>query len=323
MEEKSDSNMENKFIGTMIGLAVGDALGAPFEFMSYDKLAKLDNEKIFEAASKAGELRYTDDTLMAIALAKSIVKNKKFDPAIAAEEYYKWYLSGDLRAIGVTTNRALSKYGKLRNWRECGIVSSYAAGNGIAMRIAPLALYDYNVSIKKLYEDVRRDSIITHYNEEAITGAFAVALAIKKILNGVEKIILLDEIITTLEEFGIKNTVFLNLNKANELLDSGVTFGERVIAEIGNSGYVAECVPLAIYLFMESDNFEKTVYSAIKSGVDADTHAAIAGAIAGCYYGLEGIPCRYIDILENKNVIIDLAKGIYNITKISNNKIKK
>jgi len=201
-------DIEDKFIGTLVGLAVGDALGAPFEFMHYKRLLKLKNEEIFKTAAEDGLLRYTDDTLMAIALARAIVDAKKFDPSAVAEEYYKWYLSGDLRGIGITVNRALANYGKTRNWKECGILDKFAAGNGTAMRVAPLALYNYKASLRKLYEEVRYDSIITHYNEEAITGAFVVALAIKQILEGARKEDILDKLIGTLESFGIKNAVF-------------------------------------------------------------------------------------------------------------------
>lgn len=309
-------DIEDKFIGTLVGLAVGDALGAPFEFMHYKRLLKLKNEEIFKTAAEDGLLRYTDDTLMAIALARAIVDAKKFDPSAVAEEYYKWYLSGDLRGIGITVNRALANYGKTRNWKECGILDKFAAGNGTAMRVAPLALYNYKASLRKLYEEVRYDSIITHYNEEAITGAFVVALAIKQILEGARKEDILDKLIGTLESFGIKNAVFDKLNVVSDLLLSGVSFGEEVIEKIGNSGYVAESVPLAIYLFLESDNFEDTVYKAVKSGRDADTHAAIAGSIAGCYYGFNVIPKKYVDILEERDYLIILAKSIYELSHL-------
>jgi len=108
----------------------------------------------------------------------------------------------------------------------------------------------------------------------------------------------------------------IKLNVVSDLLLSGVSFGEEVIEKIGNSGYVAESVPLAIYLFLESDNFEDTVYKAVKSGRDADTHAAIAGSIAGCYYGFNAIPKKYVDILEERDYLIILAKSIYELSHL-------
>ncbi|MGQ4891263.1 MAG: ADP-ribosylglycohydrolase family protein [Candidatus Njordarchaeia archaeon] len=305
------------FVGSLIGLAVGDALGAPFEFKKHEFTLTLGDKEIFEEASKNGLLRFTDDTLMMMALARSIIDAGGFDPLVAAEEYYRWYLSGDWRGIGITVSRALSSYGEKRIWWACGVIDKYAAGNGTAMRIAPLALYDYRASLRRLYMDVRDDSVITHFNEEAISGAFAVALAIKYILGGVDKEELLERILDVFELFGIRNNVYEKLRLVGDLLRSGISFSEEIILKIGNSGYVAESVPLAVFIFLASDSFEETVLRAVKSGEDTDTHAAIAGAIAGAYYGYSGIPRKYAEILEERETIVELARNLYKLANVN------
>ena len=303
----------DRFLGSLLGLAIGDALGAPFEFNKIDKTRNLDMDEIYSTAVKGGLLRYTDDTLMAMYLAEAIIEAGGFDPSIVAEKYYEWYLSGDLRGIGVTTREALRRYGVTRDWRKSGVIRVLAAGNGCAMRVAPIALSGFNKDIGDLYGYVRQDCVITHYNEEAISGAFAVAIAIKGILNGIDKDKVVDEILATFNLFGIKNTVYENLEKTRELIKVNQTDVGEVNYKIGNTGYVAHSVPVAVWAFSIADSYEEAVKLAINVGEDTDTHAAIAGAIAGSFYGLKNIPAIYIEKIENREKLIQLGKNLYEI----------
>ena len=303
----------DKFLGTLMGLAIGDALGAPFEFEKINETKNLDMDKIYSEAVKGGLLRYTDDTLMAMHLAEAIIEAGGFNPSVVAEKYYEWYLSGDLRGIGITTRRALEQYGVTRDWRKSGVIDKFAAGNGCAMRVAPIALYCFNRDIRELYGYVRDDCVITHCNEEAISGAFAVAIAIRSILNGMDKSKIFDEILATFDLFGIKNTVYENLEKARELIKKNQTNVEEIAIKIGNSGYVAHSVPVAFWAFSISNSYEEAVKLAINVGVDTDTHAAIAGALAGSFYGLKSIPAIYVEKIENREKLKQLGKKLYEI----------
>ncbi len=305
----------NRFKGSLLGLAIGDSLGAPFEFLSHRSVANLSIDDIFEGALKVnnGVLRYTDDTLMAIHLAEAIVSRGEFDPRIVAESYYRWFLSGDLRGIGSTTRRALERYSRLRDWRKSGVIDVFAAGNCCAMRVAPIALYAYNMSLRELYEYVRSDCIITHYNEEAVTGALAVAIAIREAIKGKKRETVVDNVIAILEKLGLKNIIFANLVKAKQLVETEETNTTIAVKELGNTGYAAHSVPIAMWAYATAKTFEETVQKAVNAGVDADTHAAIAGAIKGAELGVKYIPDKYTQILENREHIENLAEKLYQL----------
>ncbi len=309
------SEMLDKFKGSLLGLAIGDSLGAPFEFLPHYVVVNLSIEEIYKKALEEnnGILKYTDDTLMAIHLAETIVNNEGFNPSEIAESYYRWYLSGNLRGIGLTTRKALERYARLRDWRKSGIIDVFAAGNGCAMRVAPIALYAHNDSLRELYEYVRSDCIITHYNEEAVTGSLAVAVAIKEAISGGKKINVVNEVISTLEKLGLKNTVYVNLLKAKQLVETEEINTTKAVEEIGNTGYVAHSAPIAIWSYATTETFEEAIQKAVNAGEDADTHAAITGAIKGAETGAKEIPEKYKQKLENKDHIISLAEELHQI----------
>ena len=119
-------DLGSKFRGTLLGVAVGDALGATYEGASYKSTMGLLPKSILQTALIYGEgkLRYTDDTLMTIALAKSILEAGEFNPELAMQKYYEWYLTGDLRGIGITTNKALHNYHITKDWKNSGEIEN-------------------------------------------------------------------------------------------------------------------------------------------------------------------------------------------------------
>ena len=302
--------MLDKFRGCLLGLALGDALGAPYEGMTGPII--FDLEKVLSS----GTLSFTDDTMMALCIARSIIAKKCFDPKDIAENYLKWFLSGDLRGIGITVYKALSNYLRSRDWKACGIIDFWAAGNGVAMRVAPIALYDIYSTEHVLYEHVRLDGWITHKNELAISGAFAVALAIRKAADGGKKEDVLTYVKTKLEEFGIINRVYDSIMKVIDLLDKNVADHEA-FKILGTSGYVVHTVSSALFAFMHYDNYMDSVVSVIKAGDDTDTNAAVTGAIAGIYYGYNQLPSHLIERLEDYQDILRITDHLYDIVKKS------
>ncbi len=298
--------MRSRFRGCLLGLALGDALGAPYE----GSLGLIDFD--LNAILSLSKLRYTDDTIMALCIAKSLISKRKFDPSDIAENYLKWFLSGNLRGIGMTVYKALSNYAKSRNWKSCGIIDFWAAGNGVAMRVAPIALFDINASEEVLYEHVRLDGWITHKNELAISGAFTVALAIRAAIKGYRKEKLIDYVKSQLENFGILNRVYDALLKAIELYGKK-TNEISAFKALGTTGYVVHTIGSAIYAFLIRDNFMDTISILIRAGGDTDTNAAVAGAIAGAYYGYENLPMNLLRRLENFENILEMADKLYDI----------
>ncbi len=302
-------NTRDRSIGCLIGLAVGDALGSRLEGYTPKavKRSSLETPEFLDELWRWSQGRWTDDTKMAIALAESIVSAGGFNPKQAAKKYLEWYESGDLRGIGNITQQSLSNLKAGASWKDSGIKADWAAGNGTAMRIAPIGLLDMN-NLEKLRQDARDDAVITHNNHEAISGSLAVAFAVARLATGD---INLDHLISSTVDFVEPSDVILRLEVAQRLLEQG-TPAEYALADIGTSGYVVETVASSFFCFISSpDSYETAVYNAIRGGNDTDTTAAITGALSGAYLGFEGIPLKWREEVEGASLIEELANSIY------------
>ena len=149
-------------------------------------------------------------------------------------------------------------------------------------------------------------------NELAISGAFATALMILFSLKFENKVKVVDNTIHVLKMFGIQNLVLDALIKAREMYKDGLDIFEGII-KIGNSGFVVHTVGVSAFSFLKNENYLNSVLPLIKSGGDADTNAAVTGAITGAFYGIDSIPSELIDKLEDGKKILRYANELYEI----------
>lgn len=302
----------DKFRGCLVGLAVGDALGMPFEgWRPHWIKAKVGEGPLgfLPARKRALEAgMWTDDTKMALALARSIVRGGGvFSPAAAAREYLAWFRSGDLRGIGGATLESLTRVERGISWEESGKTGAWAAGNGTAMRAAPIGLIDCT-DMKRLAADSRADAIITHNNPEAIAGSRAVNFIVARGVTSRKTIsaAIIDETI----EFIGPCRVAERLQKAKGLLKERAA-DETALSKIGSGGYVVETVAAAVYCVLRHNrDFGAAVSAAVRAGGDTDTTAAVAGAISGAWLGYEKIPGSLRERVEDSEKIAALAKKI-------------
>jgi ADP-ribosylglycohydrolase len=291
---------------TLTGLAIGDALGVPFETHHFTSQTLMDwggnfvdskglNDR--QPERLAGE--WTDDTQMALCVAKSLVECSVYSPVHAAATYVEWYKSGDHRGIGKTTIEAMGRLIQGHHWNSSGVLHSQ--GNGTAMRIAPLGLF-YRKSMLTICDMARIDACITHRSEEAQEGSVAVALAVGLLA---QKIVEKGEILTPIMHLMHSSGPTLTLVESR-LSELEVFFREpRDLTAVmtwafdkGTGAVVSQTVPAAFLCFMATKNFKDAVELAVRLGGDTDTIAAITGAIAGTYYGTEQVT-PYVPQLEN------------------------
>jgi ADP-ribosyl-[dinitrogen reductase] hydrolase len=296
-------------IATLVGCAIGDALGNPFEM----KPAASPSLKSWDGLFKAGGTfwvgepgQYTDDTLMSIALATSLVEKQGFDPEHVALQYLAWYESGNTRGIGGTTAGAMVNLKFGATWQESGLTLTPdglpTGGNGTAMRASPIGIYYHN-DLETLLKSAVADASITHNSHEPKIGSAAVALGAAFLANRTHSQVgVLEEVKDIVADSIVKDKLVLALTHIQNGTDAA-----QALAEIGTNGYVPETVGAAFYCFGTTDNFKDAVIMAVKGGGDTDTTAAIVGALAGTYYGLEGIPSEYKDQVENFQLLQDLT----------------
>ena len=296
----------------LTGLAVGDALGMPFEMESplSENLSNWTGEyrnsgrNAINHKLKPGQ--FTDDTQMSIALAEALLEKNYYDMSVAAKKYLAWFTSGDCRGIGTTTRIAMMNIAQGRDLDSCGVEG--AEGNGTAMRAAPLGAHQTK-GVERLRAAAfwgQMDASVTHRSTEAFEGSAAIAVATSHLCSGGRK----DALLPTVLEHVRTSQVRVGIETLHRALRRGDTMEDflktREWLLSGVSGHVVQTVPAAFTIFAYSDNFSETVRNAVSLGGDTDTVAAIAGALAGSYYGIEGIPETLLLPLERAAYLRDL-----------------
>jgi ADP-ribosylglycohydrolase len=300
--------IEDRFYGALLGLAVGDALGAPVEFKPPGSF-----EPVTDFASggphnlKTGE--WTDDTSLALCSAESLINCQGFDAQHQMQNFLKWYQEGYLSVngtcfdIGNTTREALEDYEKTGN-PYSGPSHEMSAGNGSLMRIAPIALF-YFSDTQEALEFARLSSSTTHQHPLAIQSCQYLTGLISGALQGVSKEKLLSSDYSPLKNYWEENPMQEELREVFE-----GSFKTKNPPEIRGRGYVVKSLEAALWAFYNSTNFKEGALLAVNLGEDADTTGAIYGQLAGAYYARSGIPDKWINNLAQKEMIEKLVEGL-------------
>jgi ADP-ribosylglycohydrolase len=310
-------NLLDKFKGTLVGCAVGDALGAPVEGMSAEAISAEYGRVEDFLDERFGAGRVTDDTQMTVALAQSIIEIGRFDTEHAAFKFGRWIEFSDkgikeARGAGLASATASRRLYQGASPLESGVPS---AGCGAAMRASPVALRYASDEIGLRRASIEQ-ALITHTDPQAVAGAAAVAFAISVGIKDVGELEVAGLARDTAKWVtGIDADVASKIAGLTDYLDSST---EVCLAYTGNGGYVMETVPAALLSFLRSPyNFEETVVSAVNAGGDADSIGAIAGAISGAFNGLARIPARWREGVEGRAYLESLATKLFTLTPLA------
>lgn len=294
----------------LLGTAIGDALGVPFETFLINNPLLLEWDGKSFLGSKYHNLepgQYSDDTQFSILVAESLINNNGFNPTDLSARYVDWFFSGVARGYGKTTKLAMEALKSGKHWSESGIVGSL--GNGTAMRAAPFGIY-FRDDFKSLIESVKIDSNITHVSEDAEAGAIAIALAAAYAVNH-DTEDLLDKIHEQLPDCKTKKTIY----SLDALINADIT-PAQALRVLGTKANVQETVPSAIYCFLKFNTYHEAVEAAIRAGGDTDTTAAIVGALFGARDGIKNINRKFFAV-EDYDKLLQLDKLLFNRTNNS------
>ena len=313
----------NKYKGCLLGLAVGDALGAAVEFMSYTEINNKygeDGIQDFDGWSGFEPGSYTDDTQMALATAIGCIdaaeewkKNGNFEPTpFIYKEYLSWLETQKdpfhRRAPGNTCLSALGS-GKMGS---LDVPINNSKGCGGVMRVAPVGL----IFLGELaFLEGAKSAAITHGHPSGYLSAGFLAELASHILS--EKT--LQESIRLSKESLIKfdshQETLMSINLAEDLAKRDVIVSDA-IREIGEGWVGEEALAIAVYCsLIFSNDFRSGVAAAVNHSGDSDSTGAITGAILGVLLGNEAIPGGWIDRLENSQEIEDIACEMHRIFK--------
>ena len=296
---ENSKKRKSRLTGALIGLVVGDALGTTLEFKtrsSFTPLKSMAGGGPFNL--KPGQ--WTDDTSMALCLAKSLVEDR-FSLDGQLSKYLKWFKNGYMSStgkcfdIGKNTAKSLVEYEKTG---VCPEEYEYAAGNGALMRLAPVPMY-YRNDFEKAVLYSGKSSLATHNNILSIDSCRYFGGVLQQAIEGKDK-----------ENVLFGKTGKLELHKKVKSVAVG-SYTEKVSGEILSGGFVIDSLEASLWSFYHTENFEEAVLKAVNLGYDADTTGAIAGQVAGAYYGVNNIPRKWINKLAKKKLIFDLVDKLH------------
>lgn len=302
-----------RYRGCLLGLAVGDAIGATVEFSppgSFELVADMVGGGPFNL--QPGE--WTDDTSMALCLADSLVEKKGFDPIDQLERYVRWrregYLSsnGECFDVGRTVSLALSRFEKTRE-AYCGATDPHSAGNGSIMRLAPVPLF-YAKTPRVAMERSGDSSRTTHGLELCVDACRYLGGLIVGAVQGVSKEELLSELYSPAPGYWTERPLIRDI----EEIARG-SFKRKEPPEIKGSGYVVKSLEAALWAFYKTDSFKEGCLRAVNLGDDADSTAAVYGQIAGAYYGKKGIPSSWLNKLAKMEIIQAFADKLFELSR--------
>jgi ADP-ribosyl-[dinitrogen reductase] hydrolase len=329
--------------GCLLGMAIGDALGAPLEGLGAQQIRAhyhlvtdyVDGARAWKKKPYRWRMPglYSDDTQQALTLCDVVLEYGRIDLARLAELYLELAkpdgdYAGAHRGVGRSFRQVL---GDLKRGVPPDRSGQRSAGIGAAMRIAPLALY-FSDDPDALHEAVMAASLMTHRDVRSLSGALAVAHSVRRIVAGAardpsflfrvaadvargeERIAAeADDSVLSLGAHG--RSLSQAIAKAETLLDVPRERALAALAEEANKhgaeppckratmGFPPACIPACLCLLLTTDSFEEALIEVVNLGGDADSTGAILGALAGAHFGADAIPARWLEGLQNREGI--------------------
>jgi len=300
-----------------IGLAVGDALGVPVEFLSreYLRLNPI-TEMIGYGTHSQPAGTWSDDSSLTFCLADSLCNSYNLEDI--ATKFLEWYNSeiwtpcGYVFDIGIATRQAINRISKGVPPILCGGFEENDNGNGSLMRILPLAFYLKNEeNVDVIFEKVKEVSSITHAHFRSFFACFIYIIYALELINEQKKDAAYFNMQIKVNDFIVKNDFNKNeIQLFSRILENDVSELEENVIE--SSGYVLHTLEASLWSIMTTNSYQEAVLKAVNLGEDTDTTACVTGGLAGLYYGLEAIPEKWINVLARKADIIDLCDRFEN-----------
>lgn len=283
--------LRERFEGCLIGLAIGDALGAKFEAQTAEAICNRFPTVEALIAYPTEEIWYTDDTQMAIGVAECLIEHGQIVEEPLCRAFAANYVPS--RGYGRGARRVLEAMEDGKDYRK--VAEEYfpggSYGNGAAMRVAPVGLL-FRDDQRRLWDEARASAWPTHVHPLGIEGAQLLAWAVA--------------LCTRMDRFeaGPFFAELLGACTAPEYRDK-IAAAQRVrapadLATLGNRIEALHSVPAAIASFaLTPESFAETIANVIFLGGDTDTLGAMAGAVSGAYLGIDRLPARLVRLVES------------------------
>ena len=342
--EARTSPRTDRVLGCLVGLAVGDALGASVEFRPHEYLVQHPVREMMGGGTwglAAGQ--WTDDTSTALCLAASLITHRNFNPYDQLVRYKWWYRHGYLSStgqcfdIGNATRTSIEEFERRQrllkqrvhisknseidlltmetvqsNHFDVNCSGAGVAGNGALMRLAPVPLFFYRTP-ERAVDFSGQSARLTHGDDAAVDACRYYGALIVAALKGAAKGELLDKNFydTHYGWFGERDLhpKVVRIAEGSYQRRNGYEDGIR------GKGYIVLALEAALWAFWATESFEEGALKAVNLGDDTDTTAAIYGQLAGAHYGYENIPQRWREQLYARDFVESIALWLHFLGK--------
>ena len=294
---------EDRALGAFWGLAVGDAMGAPVEFLTPGTFPKVTG---YQPSPRFGldPGAWTDDTIMAVCMAESIIAEGGYDSFAVMQDYVDWMVRGHNSPNGTCFDIGIQTAKALRQFRANPAIaeSTQSAGNGTIMRLAPAVIASQDSPPDEAAGHFEISARDTHNSDLATEATVLFGMILRNLMEGTsfrESLVLAAE--TTerhLKERGLPSQL---------VAETVYAFDDEAA---NNSGFVIPSLGTAIWAVRSTDTFEDAVLTAVNLGDDADTVAAITGQMAGALYGAGAIPEEWVADLHRRDDLVEMTAGL-------------
>lgn len=306
----------------IFGVVVGDALGLPVQFASReerdrDPVTGMRGHGVFNMPAGS----WSDDSSLTLAA----LANLKYGyyPDDIMHNFVLWLFEGRFTPfgqaydIGGTCMNAIERYAmaKRPDYRKCGDTAEDCNGNGSLMRIMPFCLYCYKemkegrMDEERAVQIIREGSAMTHAHERSQIACVLYFYLAKAIIDGTGTLNeRLQDGITEgfekLEKYGVIESELAYYDRLRDL----TWFKDVPRDEISGSGYVLHALEASVWCLLNTDTYKDCELAAVNLGLDTDTTAAIAGGLAGLFYGRENIPEDWMEVIQRREWIEGLCE---------------
>jgi ADP-ribosylglycohydrolase len=298
----------------LLGVAVGDALGVPVEFMSRQVIKKNPvTDMIGYGTYNLPPGTFSDDSSLTFCLAEALTND--FDLNTIGQNFVKWRYNnywtprGNVFDIGIATQQAIDRLANGERPDLAGGFDVSSNGNGSLMRISPLLFYLLDKSINERYEITKKVSSITHGHIRSVIACFYYLEFARQLFEQKNKF----EIYKNLQTDITNYLITLSINQTEvALFDRLLKHDIHKLTEenIFSSGYVLHTLEASIWCLLTTENYKDAVLKAVNLGEDTDTTAAVTGGLAGLLYGIDNIPTNWLKQIAKYDDILNLAERL-------------
>lgn len=284
----------DRSMGALLGLAVGDALGAPYEGLDRDSYPRVSDYSA-GGVHGLGPGGWTDDTAMAICLAESLLARGGVDERDLLERFLRWYRTGENSCTGVAVGISRKTRANLEAFERSGRTDAAAdvenAGNGAIMRLAPIAIFFRRSEIEARRAAVRQ-ARVTHTAKAALAAESFADLLVAGLRTG--------------DPEAVSRAAASHRGLAALCHHRGKTRDQ-----LSSAPRAVDTLEAALWCVDGAATFEAAVIEAVNLGGDADTLGAVAGQLAGAIFGASAIPPRWLAALQWRPRLAELAYRLH------------